>query len=321
MSTPSPPLPLILLAGGSRRYERMPEAAAAHHPLSGYKSAGLRLDGRPMIQAVCEAFARGGAFAPIYVAGPEDVFRHILPPSVQLIDTDGNFGDNLRAATEHVVERHPGSPVAYATADVLPTAEDLTAALDDYSASSPCHFWMLECRYAGISDNLGTSTYKPKYWIRGDQDESPGPTLPGHLVVARPEASRRHLMYDIFDIAYNTRNTSIAHRLRVVALGIFRSLLGTDWRRLRQGRLPCVTVEIIFFGLIFAYQLWRGIDHARMAYLLGRIFLHREDRKADPNRRGRVAVLDTVSLARDVDTREEAKELGLDMGPSVLSDP
>ena len=321
MSIPSPPIPLVLLAGGSRRYDQMPAAAAEHHPLSGYKAAGLQLDGSPLIRHVCKAFAESGAFGPIYIAGPHDVYETIRPDDTLLIDTDGNFGQNLQVATEHVATRHPGAAVAYATADVLPSPEDLSLVLADLDAASPYHFWMLECRYSGIAKRLGTSTYKPKYWIRGDDDERPVPTLPGHLVIARPDASRRHLMYDIFDIAYNTRNTSIGHRLRVVTIGIFSSLLKTDWRRLRQGKLPCVTFEIMCFGLIFAFKLWRGIDHRQMAALLTRIFLHREDRRDHPERRGRVAVLDTVSLARDVDTHEEARELGLDLVSQVVSEP
>lgn len=314
------PLPLILLAGGSRQYDQMPEEAGSHHPLAGYKAASLRLQGRPLIEHVCARFAACGAFAPIYVAGPEPIYGSFDLDDVRVFHTDGNFGDNLRRATEHVVARHPGLQVAYATADVLPSPDDLSLSLADFQAASPCSFWMLECREPKQSEALGSSTWKPKYWIRGDDDAKPVPTLPGHLVIADPEATRRHLLYEIFDIAYNTRNTSIEHRVWAVAVGILSLLLRADWRRLRERRSPTTTFDIVIHGLRFAFHLRRGIDHRRMARLLGKIFLTREYRRGRPGELGRIAVLDVVSLARDVDTREEAHELGLELGTATTPD-
>ncbi len=264
-----------------------------------------------MIEHVCARFRQSGCFDPIYVAGPQQVYADFELSGAEVIDTDGNFGDNLRNATEHVVVTHPGSRVAYATADVLPTLADLETATSDYVNCSPCSFWMLECRAPEQKQDLGSSSWKPKYWIRGDHDQRPVPTLPGHLVIAPPEAVRRHLLYDIFEMAYSTRNTSIGHRFRVVTFGIFTRLLKADWQRLRSFRPPTVTLGILGNGTRFALHLKRGIDHSLMARLLSRIYLRRTYRLEHPDERGRVAVLDVLSLAKDVDTREEAKELGL----------
>ncbi len=309
------PIPLILLAGGSRRYEQMPEEGQAHHPLDGYKAASLQLAGKPMIEHVCARFRESGAFDPIYIAGPRDIYGGFELSGAEVIDTDGNFGDNLRNATEHVFAAHPESRVAYATADVLPSLADLKTATDDYERCSPCSFWMLECRSPEQKQELGSSSWKPKYWIRGDHDSKPVPTLPGHLVIALPKAVRRQLLYDIFEIAYSTRNTSIGYRFRVVTIGIFTRLLQADWRRLRRFQPPTVTLEILGNGTRFALHLKRGIDHGLMARLLGRIYLRRDYRRQHRGEIGRVAVLDVLTLAKDVDTREEARELGLAMEP------
>ena len=319
MSSSSLPIPLILLAGSSRRYDQMPADGQGHHPLSGYKAASLRLGDKPLIEHVCDSFRACGAFDPIYVAGPEAVYRDFDLGGALIIDSDGNFGENLKTATEHVATAHPKSQVAYATADVLPSLEDLKIVLDDFEACSPCSFWMLECREPAESQKLGTSTWKPKYWIRSEHDEVPVPTLPGHLVIATPEGTRRQLLYEIFDIAYNTRNTSIEHRLWVVTLGMFASLLRADWRRIRSGRLPISTLEILINGLHFTFRLRQGIDHEVMAKLLRRVFLLPEYRRGRSHEKGRVAVLDVLTLARDVDTREEAQELGLSLGNTPVS--
>lgn len=307
------PIPLIVLAGGSRRYEQMPEKGKSHHPLAGYKAASLQLNGSPLIEHVCARYRQSGAFDPIYIAGPRDVYQDLDLSGAVIVDTDGNFGDNLRNATEHAASAHPGKKVAYTTADVLPSEEDLRKALDDFESCSPCGFWMLECRSPTRTEDLGSSTWKPKYWIRGDHDTSPVPTLPGHLAIAEPAAVRRHLLYEIFDLAYSTRNTSIGYRFRVITLGVFTSLLKADLRRIRSFQPPTVALELLWNGTIFAIILSRGIDHEVMAKLLRRIYLRREYRRRHPKEKGRVAVLDVLSLARDVDTHEEALELGLEV--------
>ena len=311
-----PSLPLILLAGGSSRYDHLPQDAESQRPLSGYKAADLRLDGSPLIEHVCARYAATGRFHPIYVAGPDRIYRGMSLSGAAILDTDGDFGQNLRQATERVVREHPGSAAAYATADVLPSPEDLKTALDDYDRHVPCAFWMLECRVPEERGTLGSSTWKPKYWIRGDEDPQPVPTLPGHLVIAKPEGVRRHLLYEIFEIAYRTRNTSIGYRFRVVTLGVFGSMLRADRRRLRSFQPPTLTLELLWNGTRFALHLRKGIDHELMARLLRRIYLTRSYRKAHPDEPGRVAVLDVLSLARDVDTRAEARELGLDLEPA-----
>jgi hypothetical protein len=68
-------LPLVILGGSDRRAAALPEAAAGKHPLTGYKGVDVRLGGRPLVEVVAERFLASGAFEPVYVAGPEAVYR------------------------------------------------------------------------------------------------------------------------------------------------------------------------------------------------------------------------------------------------------
>lgn len=311
------PLPLVLLAGGTRRLERLP-AQADGHPLAGYKAVDLRIGGRPLIEHVVDAFAAFELFSPIYIAGPKELYatldfgehRH----RVRFVDTDGAFGENLRNVTEVMLVEHPGQPVAYATADIVPSRDDLARALADFERHRPCDFWMLEHRVPEDPATLGASAWKPQYRIRGDEDERPVGTLPGHLAIVDPLAVRLHLTYEIFELAYGTRNMSIPQRTWRVTVGLGARFVAAELAEIRNRRLPTVLWDLIFHGLCFAIGLFFGIDHRRMAYRLRRIFTHRPHRKAHPERHGRVAVLDVESMAKDADTEEEAQELERRLG-------
>ena len=303
------PVPLIILGGRGRPSAGLPTGAGGQRILQGYKAAELRVAGRPLIEELVERLRATGGFDPIYLVGPSQVYEACSLEDVRLIDIDSDFGRNIRAATTRVMSEVDRQPVAYATADILPEADDLERALADFRQSSPTDFWMLECREPSNLDALGTSSWKPRYTIQGDGDDAPVPILPGHLVIADPWAVRLDMIYDILELAYQSRNLPIAQRRRAIALKIVAVLFRSDLTELRHARLPTVTFDTLWSGSRFVAQLRRGIHHHEMASLLRRVFIDRRHRKRYPDRHGRVAVLDCLSLARDIDTEEEAREL------------
>lgn len=309
MNTTAAPVPIIILGGRGRPSAGLPNEAEGQHLLSGYKAAELKIGGRPLIEELVERLRATGAFDPIYLVGPERVYAPCRLKDVRLVDADLDFGSNIRAATDRVMSDLPQQPVAYATADILPEADDLDRAVDDFRRASPCDFWMLECREPKDLQSLGTSSWKPRYTIRGDEDPAPVPILPGHLVIADPWAVRLSMIYDILELAYRSRNLPISRRRRAITSKIVLVLLRADLGELSRGRLPTVTFDTLWSGTRFVAKLRNGIDHGLMATLLRQIFIKRQHRRRYPRRGGRVAVLDCLSLARDIDTEEEAREL------------
>jgi hypothetical protein len=310
------PIPLVLLAGESKA-STLPPGSEGLHPLQGFKAAELQINGRPLLVEVLRRLRATEAFGPIFVAGPHRIYQSLELGDAEIVDCDGHLGQNLRVVTEYVMQKVPGQPVAFAMADILPEPVDLMRAVDDFWKGWPSDFFMLECRVDPQS--LGSAGWKPKYWIRGEGDSQPVPCLPAHLVFADPAALRRQVLYRILDIVYRTRNASIGKRMLYMGRDLTIAMLQADWRELRAGRLPTVLFDINFYGVLFAFQLMRGIDHVRLASLLRKVCVERSHRRLFPERRGRVAVLDVLSLARDIDTAEEARDLAAQIKAQPLA--
>lgn len=299
-------IPLIVLAGRDRRGTGGPRGD--QHALSGFKAVDTRLDGRPMIAVLLERLRETGTFDPIYLAGSAAVYAP-LRLGVRLIDTDDTFGGNLRHSIEAVIDERRPSQLAITTCDILPERDDLARALADFRRHQPTDFWMPQHR-VGTREALGTSDYKPRYYIRPDGEPAPVPTLPGHLIIADPLAIRRDLMYRIFDFAYETRNLDVAYRRGVIIKRALGLLLRADLRLLRRGEAPTITLSMVLHGYRLGTKLKRQDVSARaMEDHLRKIWVTGRHRRRYPTRRGRVAVLSCRSLARDVDTVEEAREL------------
>ncbi len=105
-SATSRPLPLIILAGGDPRPVELPPTGSEHKPLSGFKAVRIEIHGRCLISHVIERFQESGAFDPIVIAGPKDVYGNVSC-SVPVIDTNGSIGHNIRVAVTAVRESHP----------------------------------------------------------------------------------------------------------------------------------------------------------------------------------------------------------------------
>lgn len=315
---PSPqPLPLVVLGGRDRLGTQLPTEGAGKHPLHGYKGLDLRIGGRPLIAHVIERMRGSGAFDPIFIAGPAERYREVLP-EVPMIDTDSDFGTNLRNALEGVVERCPGQHVAVVTCDVLPDADDLERMLDDYRSHSPCDYWFALIRVppsaAQAEARLGESQWKPRYRIIPERETTPIETLPGHLLIIDPPAARRELIYHALEAAYRTRNRSIHYRRAV----IFRSLLGfllrQDLRHVMHWRRPTYLYTVIVNGLRIARGLQGGkMTQEQLQTYIHRVYVRYHHRRST-GRQGRLALVDALSFAKDIDTEEEALEAQRQLG-------
>jgi hypothetical protein len=250
-----------------------------------------------------------GCFDPVYLAGPERVFRQLVG-SGTLVDTDGSFGQNIQSALETVCRHHPASPVAFITCDVVPEVATLQRLHSLYAEHAPCDLWAPMVRVHQDNGPLGASAWKPRYRIVPQSGEPPVEALPGHLVVVDPEALSLDLAYKVFQIAYATRNRPIDQRRDVMLRRLALGLLAADLRSLLGLRPPTLAWTLIRAGVAAAGELRRGtITRVRLENSLRLLFVKKRHRKLFPERRVVVPIIDDLSIAMDIDTEEEAREL------------
>jgi hypothetical protein len=306
-------LPIIILGGSDRSPTELPEQGRDEHPLSGYKGVDIRFRGRPLVEGLLERLARCGHFGPSYVAGPVSVYRRFGDRAV-LIDTDGSFGENIRVSLEAVREKHPGSPIAFITCDVLPEAETLLAVMENYARQCPCDFYYPLIRVPEDRTRLGASGWKPSYPVVPRKGQPTVEVLPGHLIVIDPQALRLKFLYRLFDLAYRTRNRSVDYRLAVLLGGVLARLVYQDVLHLLNLRLPNITWDVLRAALPGTGALKRGtLTHAQAESALRSIFVKMRHRKSYPRRRALLPILEGLSLALDIDTEEEARAMGGDL--------
>jgi hypothetical protein len=142
--------------------------------------------------------------------------------------------------------------------------------------------------------------------------------LPGHLAVFDPAALRLPLLYRLLDAAYRTRNRSVRYRRAVMLRTVLVSLLAQDVKLLATLHAPSRTVTIVRSGLRLAHELRSGrIRLAELELLIGRIFLRARRAGLAPERGVSYPIVDMISLAEDVDTEEEAREIHAEVRPLV----
>lgn len=299
-------IPLIILAGRDRRTER-PDRAG-YHDLGGFKAVETKIDGKPLIRIAVERFRDAGLFGPIVIAGPASVYAPLGLPA-RIIDTDANFGDNLKAAIETLIAESQPQQIGITTADIVPEPADLERVIADYREHLPLDFWMAMHR-VDDPEQLRSSSYKPRYRFIPRGSSEPVATLPGHLVIANAMGGRRHLIYKVIDLAYASRGKSVAYRRVYIARRAITTLLAADLRRILRGQLPVISISLLWHGTRFAGLLRRGnLEVGHLEDITRLMWATRRHRKQYPARRGRFAILSCRSLARDVDTVEEAMEL------------
>jgi hypothetical protein len=310
-------LPLIILGGRDRRGTTLPAAGQDKERLKGYKGADLRIGGRPLIAVAIDRWRQVGFFDPIFVAGPRAIYQDLVDPSVRLIDTDGELGENLRAVVERIVAEKLGQ-VATTTCDILPDPAELSRVIADLDAHQPVDFFMPLARVPADEAKLGASDWKPKYWVKPDGERDAVPILPGHLIVGNLEELRVRFIYLFFDQLYRTRNRSVTYRRVVITRSLLGSLLREDLKHLFSLRLPHITFTVVLNALLLASRLAAGSATTKdFENRLRYVFLRRGIRLAHPGRRGRIPVLNCLSLAKDIDTVEEALEVSaaVERGP------
>jgi hypothetical protein len=302
-------IPLIILGGSDRKPAALPPQGSGLHPLSGCKGIDVRLGGRCLIEHLVDRMRATGVFDPILVAGPAEVYRRSTP-DLEVIDTDGGFGGNIRASLEAVTRTYPGRDVGFTTCDILPDPGDLEMMLDDFWRGEPSDLWF-PLILTGSDEPLGASDWKPRYRIVPAPGEPAAVVLPGHLTIVDPSALNLSMVYRLLDIGYRTRNRPIRYRRSYMLRHVLWTLLRQDLIQLLALRLPTVTWDAVRGGLRSAAGLYRGnLTLAELEDDMRRVFVLRAHRLRHPERRVRMPLLRALSIARDIDTVEEARALG-----------
>lgn len=298
-------IPVTILGGSDGKPGMLPESGAGLHPLATYKGVAIRVGGRPLVAWLVERLAQAEGFGPVAVAGPARVYGP-LGLGVELVDTDGSVGENLRAAIE-AHRRARGGPLGIMACDVLPSRVELERLRREYEEARPCALCLPFVRVPSDPRELGAFSWKPVYRVVPEGASEAVRILPGHLGICEPEALRLPLLYRLLGAAYRTRNHSVAYRRAVMLRMVLLSLLLLDARLLVSLRAPTRTVTVVGSGLRLARELRRGeIRQADLEQLVGRILL----RAAVPHEGSlRLPITDCLGLAEDADTEEEALQI------------
>jgi len=186
--------------------------------------------------------------------------------------------------------------------------------VEDLHRHQPLDFWMPICPVPDAS-RLGASAWKPKYWVRSPEAAEAVPILPGHLMIGTPPILRLRFLYQLFDQLYQTRNRPLAYRRMVLTRSLLGSLLKEDLRHLLGFGLPYITVGVVYNVLALVSKIAaRRVTTTDFEDHLRRAFIRRAHRRAFPERRGRVVIMPCLSLAKDIDTVEEAREVAASLG-------
>lgn len=302
-----PSVPVTILGGSDRKAGALPESGARLHPLTAYKGAAIEIGGRPLIAVLVERLRAAEGFGPIAIAGPARIYAP-LGLDVEIVDTDGSVAANLEAAIEHRRKTHEGAQAVIAC-DIVPTAEELTQLRALYGEAGPCALWFPFVRVPEDPAALGAFAWKPVYRLVDSEGKETVRILPGHLGIFEPRMLRLPLLYRLLGLAYRTRNRSVGYRRSVMLRAVLLSLLGQDLWLLARLRAPVMTWTVVSSGLRLARELRAGrLRISELEELVGRIFLRRHVPHAG-ELRIRYPVVDVVSLAEDIDTEEEAREV------------
>lgn len=303
------PIPLVILAGSDRQAVRLPESGAGLHPLTGYKGLDLKISGTPLIDLVIKQIQLSGRFAPLYITGPKHIYGESRN-GVKVIDTDLDFGKNIEQAVSTIVTEKGHGPIALIAGDILPDLDELKHLMEDYDQFSPMDFWFPLIRVPKKKEQMGASSWKPKYHIAAVRGEPAKTILPGHLIIVDSAAVRLSLVYKVLALTYKSRNHPILYRLTYIVSHMLVYLLGQDFRLLLKGRLPTYTLGILYNSIALAVNLRRGVSSSEeLSSRLRKIFILYRHRQKHRERLGRMPLMHGFSFARDIDTEEEAREI------------
>lgn len=302
-------IPLVILAGSDGKSKHLPDSGAGLHPLMGYKGLDLKISGTPIIDLLIDRIQKSGYFAPLYIAGPKHVYGESRNGAI-VIDTDLDFGKNIATAVSRIVAEKGHGPVGLIAGDIIPQLDEFKHLMEDYEQNSPLDFWFPLIVTPEQKDQMGASSWKPKYHIVETPGDSAKTILPGHLIIVDSGSVRLSLVYRIIALIYRTRNHPILYRLGYTVMHMLVYLLGQDLRRMMSARLPTYTVGILYNSVALALRLRKGvITSAELVGRLRNVFILYRHRQQYPKRLGRMPLMQGFSFARDIDTEEEAREL------------
>ena len=301
-------IPLVILGGSDARPIRMPDGIEDRHPLSGCKGVDVRIGGRCLIEILIERLRESGKFDPIAIAGPAEAYRK-AGVSAPVIDTDGGFGENIRASIESMAG-NDDRVLAITTCDILPEVEALRELLDEYWSGAPSDLWFPIVR-ADSEEGLGASDWKPRYRVVPEPGGEAVTILPGHLVICDAAVLRLEFLYRFFQLAYSTRNRPLRYRKWFILKEVLGGLLRQDALHILGLRMPTLTWDVVLHGIRAANHLRQGVAtipelQAACRYM----FVKRRHRREYPDRGVRLPLTRWMSLARDIDTLEEAQAIG-----------
>jgi hypothetical protein len=312
-------IPIVVLAGSDRKMGFTPAAARGMTFVVGYKGADLRFGGRPLADLLVERVRRSGAFGEVYLAGPRRIYDGLV--ACPIIDTDGHIGENIQAAVRHIRGRHGDQArVALIACDILPSAgeiRELADLLADGCLADPPPSRpgarppaALAISIIRADQDLGASSWKPKYGVRPAPGADPIPVLPGHLGIAWPSRLRMGLLHRLFSLAYRERNRGYSSRRRAILLRIVGTLLRRDLLNVLRLQPPTLTWSVLRHGL-GTYSRWRRgtLDLEGFALGVGAVLVRRQHFRRERANAVRVVTSGLLSFAKDLDTVEECAEL------------
>ncbi len=305
-----PCLPVTILGGSDLRPGVMPASGKTLHPLASYKGASLRYRGRPIVATLIDRLRQVEGFGPVAVAGPAEVYEP-LGLDAEIVDTNGSIGTNIRAAIDrHVRSGDPG-PMVLMACDMLLETATLGSLREGFEAEAAHALWLPVVGVPPDQSRLGAFAWKPRYQVRPSAGGEPVSVLPGHVAILCPRALRLPLLYRLLEVAYMSRNRSIGSRRRAMIRALLVGVIGEDVKALSRLRPP-QTASILYAGLRLMRGMRRGdIELGEVERLIGRIVLRHGWSPEYPQSGVCVPIVDFLRLAEDVDTEEEAHEMGL----------
>jgi len=305
-------IPITIMAGSDHVPGHLPESSSGLHSLSTfYKGAEVKVGNAPLIALLIEQIEKSGGFGPVVIAGPAGIYK-TLGLNATIVDTNGSIATNLKAALDHHRESYGSTPIALLAYDVLLNSEDLDELRRCYQKDKPCAVWVPFVRKPENSEELGAFGWKPTYSLLPAGGEAPVNILPGHLAILQPEAMRLPILYELLNLAYQTRNHPVATRKKVMIRSVIGKLLLDDLRALRSLHAPRLTVSVIANGLRIANHLRKGdLTIPELEDAIGGIFLRHDSQSKQSGGGVRHPIVDILRLAEDIDTQEEAANLNV----------
>jgi len=129
-------------------------------------------------------------------------------------------------------------------------------------------------------------------------------------MITDPRALRLGILYHLLEIAYRTRNRPIAVRRTSMVTRVLGSLVFHDLLHILRLRAPTLTWTVLAHGLGVARKLRAGsLLRTELEEAVAKIILRARHRRRFPDRGVRLPILEGLTLARDIDTVEEAQEV------------